>query len=640
MEGRSFAAHDSRQLRYRFPFGAVTEGERITLNIDCGADVRNAKLRIWTEGRERIEHGVRTDAGFGFTFYAGTSGLEWYYFLLDTDEGGYILGSDSPLGCGGSRIFTHDPNSWQITVYEREFETPKAAEGATAYQIFPDRFNRIGRGGLARTERREELGWTTVKHEDWNEEVLWTPLPGQKDYDPCDFYGGDFEGIEAKLDYLQSIGVTLIYMNPVFEAQSNHRYNTGDYHRTDDMLGGEEGLKKLIRAAKARGISIMLDGVFSHTGDESVYFNRKGNYPGLGAYQGEGSAYYDWYEFSRFPDKYGCWWGFKSLPEVNETNRGYMAFVAGVIDHYAKLGIESWRLDVADELPDEFIAFLRRELKARAKDGILIGEVWEDASTKQGGCGRRKYTDGRELDGVMNYVFADAVISFLTGKQDAEALCLALTALRQNYPKPFYDSCLTMLSSHDTVRLLTVLAGAPDRRSVSREVQAHFVPEESRLNTAKKLMTLAQLIQLTHPGIPCIYYGDEAGMQGMADPFSRRTYPWSREDAEIQGRFTAIASARKDSRAIRRGKCVFAAKDKDVFIIARYYGDETAVSIVNRSGEVKRVAVSAADFTQGPDADGLKMPNSMTDALTNRRYESENGTINIELGPYCGALLK
>lgn len=284
MEGRSFAAHDSRQLRYRFPFGAVTEGERITLNIDCGGGVRNAKLRIWTEGRERIEHGVRTDAGFGFTFYAGTSGLEWYYFLLDTDEGGYILGSDSPLGCGGSRIFTHDPNSWQITVYEREFETPKAAEGATAYQIFPDRFNRIGRGGLARTGRREELGWTTVKHGDWNEEVLWTPLPGQKDYDPCDFYGGDFEGIEAKLDYLQSIGVTLIYMNPVFEAQSNHRYNTGDYHRADDMLGGEEGLKKLIRAARARGIGIMLDGVFSHTGDESVYFNRKGNYPGLGAY--------------------------------------------------------------------------------------------------------------------------------------------------------------------------------------------------------------------------------------------------------------------------------------------------------------------------------------------------------------------
>ena len=240
----------------------------------------------------------------------------------------------------------------------------------------------------------------------------------------------------------------------------------------------------------------------------------------------------------------------------------------------------------------------------------------------------------------MNYVFADAVISFLTGKQDAEALCLALTALRQNYPKPFYDSCLTMLSSHDTVRLLTVLAGAPDRRSVSREVQAHFVPEESRLNTAKKLMTLAQLIQLTHPGIPCIYYGDEAGMQGMADPFSRRTYPWGREDAEIQGRFTAIASARKDSRAIRRGKCVFAAKDKDVFVTARYDGNETALSIVNRSGEVKRVAVSAADFTQGPDTDGLKMPNSMTDALTNRRYEGENGTLNIELGPYCGALLK
>jgi len=597
MEGRSFAAHDSRQMRYRFPFGAVTEGERITLNIDCGADVRNAKLRIWTEGRERIEHGVRTDAGFGFTFYAGTSGLEWYYFLLDTDEGGYILGSDSPLGCGGSRIFTHDPNSWQITVYEREFETPKAAEGATAYQIFPDRFNRIGRGGLARTGRREELGWTTVKHEDWNEEVLWTPLPGQNDYDPCDFYGGDFEGIEARLDYLQSIGVTLIYMNPVFEAQSNHRYNTGDYHRTDDMLGGEEGLKKLIRAAKARGISIMLDGVFSHTGDESVYFNRKGNYPGLGAYQGEGSAYYDWYEFSRFPDKYGCWWGFKSLPEVKETNRGYMAFVAGVIDHYAKLGIESWRLDVADELPDEFIAFLRRELKARAKDGILIGEVWEDASTKQGGCGRRKYTDGRELDGVMNYVFADAVISFLTGKQDAEALCLALTALRQNYPKAFYDSCLTMLSSHDTVRLLTVLAGAPDRRSVSREVQAHFVPEESRLNTAKKLMTLAQLIQLTHPGIPCIYYGDEAGMQGLCDPFNRA--PLQMCDTQMLQWYAQLTTLRHAHPALTRGEVAVFAPAGDVLCILRVIADgrdafgeeaenEALLLIVNRAAHPVR----------------------------------------------------
>ena len=552
MEGRSFAAHDSRQLRYRFPFGAVTEGERITLNIDCGADVRNAKLRIWTEGRERIEHGVRTDAGFGFTFYAGTSGLEWYYFLLDTDEGGYILGSESPLGCGGSRIFTHDPNSWQITVYEREFETPKAAEGATAYQIFPDRFNRIGRGGLARTERREELGWTTVKHEDWNEEVLWTPLPGQKDYDPCDFYGGDFEGIEAKLDYLQSIGVTLIYMNPVFEAQSNHRYNTGDYHRTDDMLGGEEGLKKLIRAAKARGIGIMLDGVFSHTGDESVYFNRKGNYPGLGAYQGEGSAYYDWYEFSRFPDKYGCWWGFKSLPEVNETNRGYMAFVAGVIDHYAKLGIESWRLDVADELPDEFIAFLRRELKARAKDGILIGEVWEDASCKEAYGEHRQYLMGQELDSTMNYPLRTAILDFLL-RGDGAAFRRRLLELLEHTPRPCWDVMMNLLSSHDVPRAITVLGGTPMEHRDRDWQRAHNTLTVAQYYRGRQLFMLGTLMTMTLPGMPCIYYGDEAGLVGYADPFNRGTYPWGREDTGLRECIRQMAGLRNGHSALSTG---------------------------------------------------------------------------------------
>lgn len=612
MEGRSFAAHDSRQLRYRFPFGAVTEGERITLNIDCGADVRNAKLRIWTEGRERIEHGVRTDAGFGFTFYAGTSGLEWYYFLLDTDEGGYILGSESPLGCGGSRIFTHDPNSWQITVYEREFETPKAAEGATAYQIFPDRFNRIGRGGLARTGRREELGWTTVRHEDWNEEVLWTPLPGQKDYDPCDFYGGDFEGIEAKLDYLQSIGVTLIYMNPVFEAQSNHRYNTGDYHRTDDMLGGEEGLKKLIRAAKARGIGIMLDGVFSHTGDESVYFNRKGNYPGLGAYQGEGSAYYDWYEFSRFPDKYGCWWGFKSLPEVNETNRGYMAFVAGVIDHYAKLGIESWRLDVADELPDGFIEFLRKRLKSIDPEGVLLGEVWEEATNKHSMGGRRKYVDGHELDSVMDYPFRRLLMDFFLGRIDGEGLARGLLRLMENYPPQFYESLLNLMGSHDVVRAITALAGAPDRDSLTREQQAAYSPTIERLKAGRKRFMAAAAVQYMMPGAPCLYYGDEAGLTGMADPFNRGTYPWGQEDTELIAYFQKLGELHKRA----KGGCAFAGRG-DVFALYR----PEVICMVNRSCEPVTACFADKDF------------------CGNTAAELENGCIERELPPYGAAIL-
>ncbi len=633
------AAHDSRLLPFRRPFGAVKEGEKIELNIECGKSVVSAGLRVWMEGRERVEQGTRTDTGFTFCHTAGRRGLEWYYFLIETESGNYILGSESPLGCGKSRLFTHDPNSWQISVYDKDFKAPDDARGAMAYQIFPDRFNRTGLGGLNRLSRREELNWRTIRHDNWDEPVLWQALPGEKDYDPVDFYGGDFEGIEAKLDYLESVGVTVIYMNPIFEAQSNHRYNTGDYHRVDEMLGGEDGLKRLISACRERGIKLMLDGVFSHTGDESVYFNKSGAYPGLGAYQGKDSAYYDWYEFDSFPDKYGCWWGFKTLPEVNEKNRGYMAFIAGVIEHYSRLGIASWRLDVADELPDEFIAFLRRELKARQKEGILIGEVWEDASTKTGGEGRRKYTDGLELDGVTNYVFANAVISFLSGKSDAYALSLSLTALRQNYPEAFYLSCLNVLSTHDTVRTLTVLCGAPDRHT-PRDTQAAFAPGAEELERAKLLMSMAELIQLSHPGIPCVYYGDEAGMQGMADPFCRGAYPWGREDEGIKSRFIKMAEARKQSRAMRLGKCAFAAPDKDIFIIARFIGDELTISLVNRSNEAKTIEIGENTFTEGPDIQGLIIKESMVDALSGREYRKKGEKIGLELPPYGMALLK
>lgn len=622
---------DSRDSRYKRPYGAVPSGTRVELALrpPRAGGFSAATLIAYFEHRdeERRElpmpwRGLEGDRDvFAVTLETGDYvGLVWYSFRLE--------------GLDGRR---EELGPFQLTVYDGAEEVPAWFGEGVTYQIFPDRFRRTRVPDPTGT-----VGGRSV-HTGWEEEPVYRP-DSNGEVRNRDFFGGDLAGVREKLGYLRGLGVDTLYFCPIFEAPENHRYGTGDYEKIDPMLGTEADFRALCTDAHALGMRVVLDGVFNHQGFVSRYFNGDGSYESVGAVQSQDSPYYPWYHFSHWPDKYDSWWGIYSLPAVNEADSSYRRYIFGgadsIIRRWLAAGADGWRLDVADELPDEFIAFLRRELKARAKDGILIGEVWEDASTKQGGCGRRRYTDGRELDGVMNYVFADAVISFLTGKQDAEALCLALTALRQNYPKPFYDSCLTMLSSHDTVRLLTVLAGAPDRRSVSREVQAHFVPEESRLNTAKKLMTLAQLIQLTHPGIPCIYYGDEAGMQGMADPFSRRTYPWGSEDAEIQGRFTAIASARKDSRAIRYGKCVFAAKDKDVFITARYDGNETALSIVNRSGEVKRVAVSAADFTQGPDADGLKMPNSMTDALTDRRYESENGTINIELGPYCGALLK
>ena len=638
MDNSVFARHDSRLKEFRRPFGAAREGESIRLYIEAQG-VARAKLRLWRENRQEIIEGEKCGGGFTFAFLTGGAGIIWYYFILETKDGTRYLGSSSPLGCGDSRISENEPNSWQITVYQACFETPESAKGAMAYQIFPDRFFKRGRGGLARTQRREALNWDTVAHEDWDEEVMYTPLPNKRDYDPCDFYGGDLDGISAKLDYLAEIGVTHIYLNPIFEAQANHRYNTGDYHRVDEMLGGEEALKRLIAEAKKRGIRLMLDGVFSHTGAESAYFNKTGRYPGLGAYQGEGSAYYSWYGFEHFPDKYACWWGFESLPEVNELDRGYMAFIAGVVDHYAKLGIDSWRLDVADELPDEFIAFLRRELKSRCRDGLLIGEVWEDASTKCGPNGRRRYTDGHELDGVMNYPFMEAVYGFLLNRIDAPELALRLTALRQNYPKAFYESSLSMLSSHDTLRLLTALSGAPDRNAISREEQAVYRPDADMLRIGKKRVTQAQLIQLLHPGIPCVYYGDEAGMEGMADPFSRRTYPWGKEDEEIKGRFMTIARLRRESDAIRYGKCCFAYKNEDVFIILRSMEKSCAMGIVNRSGREKSFYIDRSDFSYGSDADGVMLDTGVSDVLDGGSKTGENGRMFIRIKPYSAMLL-
>ena len=315
------------------------------------------------------------------------------------------------------------------------------------------------------------LGHRMRIHTNWDEPVAHLPQEGEKEYCPCDFYGGNLWGVIKKLPYLQELGVGCIYLNPVMLSNSNHRYNTLDYLKVDPMLGGDEALRTLAAEAKRRGIRLMLDGVFSHTGDDSLYFDRKGIYGG--ACGDPDSPYREWYDFHSYPDGYRCWWGFLSLPEVKELTPSYMEFIGGVLEHYAQMGITSWRLDVADELPDEFIAFLREKLKSLDPSGVLVGEVWEDASNKRS-PNRRKYVDGRELDGVMGYPFRDAALDFFRFRTDAEGLCEELWQLMENYPAPFYRASMNILGSHDTARILTALGGAPPRDTLTREEQARF----------------------------------------------------------------------------------------------------------------------------------------------------------------------
>lgn len=626
--------HNSRMLRCRRPFGAAAAGDTVLLSIDVPDPSIRVTLRLWADHAERLVEGRREGASVSFSFLCEKTGLVWYYFLLQAPDGAlkYYGGSG-----GEGAVYDAPPSAYQITVYDGAFQTPAWFRGGIAYQIFPDRFARPRgeRGGLKRVDAHTAMGRKAYLQEDWEGPVLCAPLCGEENYEPCDFYGGDLKGIEEKLPYLKSLGVNLIYLNPIFESPSNHRYNTSNYLKIDPMLGDENDLRRLSARAGEMGIRLMLDGVFSHTGDDSVYFDRRGVYGG-GAFHDPASPYRRWYD-PEGKAAYRYWWGFESLPEVNELEPSYMAFIREVFAKWAACGVTSWRLDVADELPDEFIAFLRSELKGIDPESVLLGEVWDDASNKEGFGARRKYADGHELDSAMGYPFKNAAFDFLLGRADAAALASRLWSLRENYPKPFYEAQLNILGSHDTVRALTELSGAPHRDALSRKEQARYRPSPAALERGKALLRLAALLQMAVPGVPCIYYGDEAGVQGMADPFCRATYPWGHEDEALMSFYRAITRVRGGSAALKAGACGFAALGQDVFAVLRCAQGESALAAVNRSEAPLTVHLCAQNFSDGPDA--LALAGRYRDALGGGAVQTENGVIRLTLPPLSGVLL-
>lgn len=628
--------HNSRVLAYRTPFGAVTQGSAVRLHIDVPDPSIQVRLRLWIEERERIMEGERQGNGVTFNLQAPDAcGLFWYYFILTGDGQTYCYGCSG----GEGMLFDHgEPPSWQVTVYA-PFETPQWFREGICYQIFPDRFASSGKYMESGAAYHTAMGRRIVLHEDWDEEVNYRPYGKEQFYEPCDFYGGDLYAIEQKLPYLKSLGVSCIYLNPVFESPSNHRYNTADYEHVDPMLGGDAALSSLAKAAAEQGIRLMLDGVFSHTGDDSVYFNKYGRYESLGAYQSAESPYFDWYAFTSFPENYASWWGFKTLPELREDQLSYMAFVKSIFARYAAMGITSWRLDVADELPDSFIAFLRNSLKALDSEGMLLGEVWEDASNKEAYGRRRAYVYGSELDGVMGYPFRDALVDFLLFRMDARGFVNRCGMLRENYPKPFYDAQMNLLGSHDTVRAMTALCGAPHRDALSKDAQAMYLPDEKALWRGRSRMVLAVMTQMAMPGVPCIYYGDEAGLMGMADPFCRRTYPWGYEDESLLMIYKRLTHARRTNGALTRGGCAMRAYGTEVFAILRADEAGSAVLLINRGENAQNVLVDIQDFTEGPDVAALRIDAVYRDVLTDARMHAKDGKLALVLRPLSGVLL-
>ena len=571
--------HDSRDPLYRTPSGARPTGSDVILR--CRADdARAVTLRLWWDDGEIRRPMTASPRGAGLFEIRLTlpeqSGLLWYYFIVDFDGETRLYGNaDDRLG-GEGRLYDHEPPSFQLTVYDEEFDTPRWMREGLLYQIMPDRF-------AARGKNAPEAGWL---HEKWDEPPAIHVDPRTHDNRADDFFGGNFRGVMDRLDYLKELGVTAIYFNPIFRARSNHKYDTGDYETIDPSFGTREDFEALCDRARALGIRILLDGVFSHTGSDSRYFNRLGRYDSLGAYQSLESPYASWYRFKRWPDEYDCWWGFETLPTVNKSDESYRRYILtgenAIVKRWLRRGASGWRLDVADELPVPFLRTLRKSVKSVDPDAAVLGEVWEDASNKVAYGQLRCYCLGDTLDSVMNYPLREGLIGFLLGEIDAYALKRRLDALYENYPAPFAAALMNLLGSHDKARVINRLSGAePENRP--REQRAFTPLSDAEYERGKRRFIKAWRFLCAMPGMPCLYYGDEAGAQGGDDPFCRGTYPWGHEDRALMEEIKRVNHARLKSRAAQNGSLELIAPDADTLtVVRRYESDELRVTLDRR----------------------------------------------------------
>lgn len=539
--------------------------------------------------------------------------LVWYWFRLFREDGSSILLDRSGYH-GGENV-----QSWQLTVYEESF-TPAWFGCGVVYQIFPDRFCR-----LELPDPAGMVGSRTI-HENWSDLPDWRP-DAQGEVRNCDFFGGSLQGILSKLDDLADFGVTVLYLNPVFESASNHRYNTADYRAIDPMLGTEDDFHHLCQEAKRRGIRVILDGVFNHTGSQSRYFNADGFYSDTGAAQSPTSPYYHWYNFHPWPADYDAWWGIRTLPAVREDAPDYRDFIIrgqdSVVRHWLRAGASGWRLDVADELPDDFIGEIRTAMEETAPDSFLLGEVWEDATTKIAYSMRRRYLLGQELHGVMNYPFRTALIAYLLGG-DADEFRETLESLRENYPPHAFYSLMNFLSTHDTPRILTVLGA--DHVPDSKEERAVFRLSPARRQLGLKRLRLAALVLFTFPGAPTVYYGDEAGMEGWEDPFNRAGYPWGQEDSELKSFFSKLAHLRREQPALQTGQLHWRWTAGSLLVFARELDGQLLTTVVN-----------AADTPQT-----LTLPwfgDTARDLLSSEALSPADNVLPLTLLPHQGLLL-
>ena len=556
--------YNAWQLEFKRPFGALQAGNNVqfSVKVDCQS-VTQVAVGVTKLDENTVFYPLTQDENepgrYTGEIKITTSGLYHYYFRVRRENDTALYLGHLHGGTGKETTDISKVEPFQLTSYDRQVPRPEWYRNAVFYQIFPDRFaNGNPHGEIDGKKPNTFLYATTADRPmyiyDENHKIArW------------DFYGGNLRGIIAKLPYLKRLGVTALYLNPIFEASSNHRYDTNDYLKIDPMLGTEEDFKTLIMMLHENDMHLILDGVFNHVGKNSRYFNAGHLYgEQTGAANDKNSSYYEWFNFKHYPDQYDCWWGVDDLPTVNKDNPSYQQFIYGergsVLTKWNDLGVDGWRLDVADELPDDFLRAIRRNLD-RYDDRILIGEVWEDASSKVSYGHRRSYVSGDNLYGTMNYPLRQWVINFLQGHGELAKVGEDLLTLVENYPRNFLLDCLNNLGTHDTERILTVL------------------------NQSVPMVKIAFALLFNLPGIPCVYYGDEAGVEGGKDPDNRRYFPWGRENTELQKTVHYWSDIRQECEALKEGQTGVMVAGNEVLGLIRYTSDRATLLLVNRKNQ-------------------------------------------------------
>lgn len=650
------ACHNSHMKYYREPFGAVPSGQKVYLRIKITSDLPVERCLLCFRENEgptqylpmHIDSPKKQDQAestsqqvdspgkithyFGIEYECLTVGLVWYQFQIIIGNVSCFYGNNKQGLGGEGTLWEHKGFDYQISVFKPTSIAPWFKNGIM-YQIYVDRFNKSGSSPEALNGKPKSL-----MHLHWEDTPFYIKDERGR-VERWTFFGGNLQGVKNKLAYLEELGITVIYFNPIFEAVSNHKYDTGNYLKIDPMYGSNDEFEEFVQSAATYGISIILDGVFSHTGCDSIYFNKYGNYPEVGAYQSKDSPYYSWYRFNGESEEYECWWGTDSLPNVNEMDPTFKQYILGgdnsVIGYWMQKGVRGWRLDVADELPDEFIKELRLAVKAQSEQAILIGEVWEDASHKISYGVRREYFCGDELDSVMNYPLREIFINYMTGRISAEEAYLRIMSLYENYPSENFRALMNLLGSHDRKRILTILGDAPAEEGLTALERENYRLSLEARSLAVRRFKLLVLMQMTFPGVPCVYYGDEAGLEGYSDPFNRGTFPWGSEDRDLQEWHKRMIRLRKEYELFINGYFSPFYLDSDILGFRVRGNDEELVICINPS--IQEQAVVLLPLHNHYDL-GLDLINSEKVTIESS-IDEDSSYANLVLTPLEGKVL-